>query len=197
MTISNESVAVSTPEILHAGFCQLERRTVKFLNHHHDLASYEYVHKPAAVVVLPYDARLDQIVMIEQFRIGCYIHDQQGWMLEMVAGIIDQNETPLQAAKRELLEETHLSCTAMLNLGNFLTSPGFSTERIYYYVAAIDATQVGEVGGLSSEHEYLTLRVISSKELITILDHNQTKIQCSVKNKLKQQRLTINDSADN
>ncbi|MGH6961254.1 MAG: NUDIX domain-containing protein, partial [Dongiaceae bacterium] len=58
-----------------------------------------------AVVVLPYDPERDAVVMIEQFRIGAAAAGMPMWQLEMIAGIIDEGETPEAVARREAREE--------------------------------------------------------------------------------------------
>jgi len=93
-------------------------------------------HKPAvAVVPLLPDA---QVVLVRQFRYAV-----GRWMWEIPAGIIDPGESPLQAATRELREETGYRSRALRSLGEVYTSPGFCRERIHLYVAK-DLKRVGE-----------------------------------------------------
>ena len=58
-----------------------------------------------AVCVLPYDPWLDQVVLIEQVRIGALEKSDNPWMLELVAGLIDTDESPEEVAHREADEE--------------------------------------------------------------------------------------------
>ena len=51
-----------------------------------------------AVCVLPYDPWLDQVVLIEQVRIGALEKSDNPWMLELVAGLIDTDESPEEVA---------------------------------------------------------------------------------------------------
>ena len=53
-----------------------------------------------------YDVITDQVVLIEQFRVGAMAHEEGPWQLEMVAGMIDTLETPTQVAIRECKEES-------------------------------------------------------------------------------------------
>ena len=84
---------------------------------------------PNAVAVLPVYSD-GTVVLIRQYRpvIGRYI-------LEAPAGVIDPGETPEEAARRELEEETGLRATRLIPVGKGYTSPGYSTEMLYLYVA--------------------------------------------------------------
>jgi len=68
--------------------------------------SRELMERGQAVAVLLYDQQRDAVIMIEQFRIGA-IHDSNGaWLLELVAGMIEEGEQPEQVARRESMEES-------------------------------------------------------------------------------------------
>lgn len=61
-----------------------------------------------AVCVLPYDPRRDEVVLIEQFRVGAIGKVDNPWLIELVAGLIDKNEQPEEVARREAIEEAGL-----------------------------------------------------------------------------------------
>jgi ADP-ribose pyrophosphatase len=71
-----------------------------------------------------------QVVMVQQYRPPL---EQE--LLELVAGIIDEGETPLEAAQRELREETGLVAEEWVELGTIVSSPGFTDERITIFLA--------------------------------------------------------------
>lgn len=92
--------------------------------------SFEYVQHPGAVVVLPVLPG-DRIVMIRNFR-----HAIDQTLLELPAGTLDrEGEDPLDAAHRELEEETGYVAGAMTPLCRFYPSPGFMSELLTAYVA--------------------------------------------------------------
>jgi len=64
-----------------------------------------------------------------------YRHAAQSMMLELPAGRIDDGETPLTAAKRELLEETGYSARHWKRILHFYVSPGFLDETMTIYLA--------------------------------------------------------------
>ena len=107
-----------------------------------------------AVAVLPYDPVRDQVVLIEQFRIAPYAVGDRPWMYEIVAGIIEPDEAPVDVALRELQEEAGLSTAAPLEpILRYYTTPGGSTETCQLYAAKVDASTAGGVHGLPDEDE--------------------------------------------
>ncbi len=85
---------------------------------------------PQAVAILPIYTQTREIILIEQYRpaIGETI-------LEAPAGVVDPGETPEQAAARELEEETGLKPSRLIHIATAYTSPGYTTEKIHYYIA--------------------------------------------------------------
>ncbi len=171
------NVVVSPPELLHEGFCRLERRQVQFKRFDVDgwcQGSYEYINKPAAVALLPYDPILDRVVLTEQFRVGSYLADgsDAGWSLETVAGIIDGPEQPDAAARRELQEETGLVAQQLIYISDYFSCSGFTTEKIYLYLTIVDARVVSPFGGLAQEHENIKLHCVTSAQLFELLDQH-------------------------
>lgn len=84
---------------------------------------------PGAAVILPIDEQGD-IVLINQFRPSL-----NKWLLELPAGTIEQQETPLQCAQRELIEETGFHADTFVPLGQVTPLAGFCDEIQYLYVA--------------------------------------------------------------
>lgn len=89
----------------------------------------EVVVHPGAVCILPFLPD-DQIILIRNYRypIGQYL-------LELPAGTLEKNEDPINCAGRECLEETGYLPGRMKPIGNFFTSPGILSEKMYAYAA--------------------------------------------------------------
>jgi len=89
----------------------------------------EMITHPGSVVVLPVlpDGR---VVLIQQYR---YAARQYLW--ELVAGRIDEGETPLEAAERELREETGYRAKRFRTFLEFFPTPGFLEEKMYLLLA--------------------------------------------------------------
>src|SRR5205814_3978261 len=89
----------------------------------------EIVVHPGAVVILPFfDDKT--IVLIKNKR-----YTIQQILLELPAGTLEKGESPMNCAGRELQEETGYLATRMKPIGNFYTSPGILTERMYAFAA--------------------------------------------------------------
>ncbi len=97
----------------------------------------EVVVHPGAVVILPI---LDDnsIVLIRNYRFAC-----GQTLLELPAGTLEADETPIECAARELVEETGFRAEIIEPLSVFYTSPGIMTERIHAFIAR-GLTEVGQ-----------------------------------------------------
>lgn len=119
-----------------------------------DAVTREVVWRRDAVCVMPYDPHRDEVVLIEQFRPSALLNNDRAWMVEVVAGLIEDGEGIEDVARRELKEETGLTAIGdLLSLGMVYSTPGFCSERFYMYCAQVDAAGAGGIHGLDHEHE--------------------------------------------
>jgi ADP-ribose pyrophosphatase len=119
--------------------------------------------------VLPYDPRLDEVVLIEQFRIGALERGPDAWLLEVVAGRIERGETPEGVAARECQEETGCTVQQLLPIGQFFTSPHRSNEVTHLYCGMVDATTARTHAGLPAEGEDIRVRRLGADEALALL----------------------------
>jgi ADP-ribose pyrophosphatase len=89
----------------------------------------EIVVHPEVVGILPVTSD-GRVVMVRQFR-----KPAEQVLLEVPAGGIDDGETPEDAVRREMVEETGYRVGSVRRLASFYTSPGFTTEYMYLYAA--------------------------------------------------------------
>src|SRR3990167_100858 len=94
----------------------------------------------SAVALLIYDPLRDQVVLIEQFRIGALEHAETPWIIENVAGLLMPGESPIDAVKREAIEESGCEVLDIEPIYEYLASPGNSNEYLYLYCGWVDAT---------------------------------------------------------
>lgn len=123
-----------------------------------------------AVAVLLYDPDQDKVVLVEQFRVGAMAADEQPWMLEVVAGILDEGEEPEDVARREAHEEAGCTVKALVPITRFLPSAGGSNEVISLFCGQVDSDGIGGVHGLAEENEDIRVLVTSADEAIAWLD---------------------------
>ena len=123
-----------------------------------------------SVAVLLYDPKTDDIVVIEQFRAGALAAGIGPWMIECVAGIIEEGEAPEQVAKRESREETGCTVGRIESIGKFIYSPGGCSEICRLFIGEIDSRAAGGVHGLASEHEDIKTHIIPLDTALGRLD---------------------------
>lgn len=164
---SQTDIQILEKKSLYQGFFALEQFTFKhklFAGGWSQPVTREVFERGHAVVVLPYDPMRDKVVLIEQVRFPALATTQSPWLMELVAGMIATDDTPLEVANRELFEETGLTALNMHFVNSYLASPGGSTERCYFYWAEVDASQAQGLHGLVDEHEDIRLHVIDRKD---------------------------------
>ena len=89
------------------------------------------------VAVLLYNKENKSVVLVKQFRYPAYVDNGPGWLIECVAGIKDNGK--ISVARKEALEETGYRIEELEYLTRFYPSPGGCSERIYVYLAYVEA----------------------------------------------------------
>jgi ADP-ribose pyrophosphatase len=141
---------------VYAGYLKVHRYRLRHRLHAggmSDTIARELIERGHAVTVLPYDPARDEVVLIEQFRIGAFGAGLNPFQVECVAGIIDAGETPERVAERETMEESGLAVRALARIGRILVSPGVLTETTTMYCGWVDAAGAEGIRGLAHEHE--------------------------------------------
>ena len=126
-----------------------------------------------AVGVLPYDPVADSVVLIEQFRIGALVAGMSPWLIEVVAGIIEEGEAPEEVARRETLEEAGLEIQALIPMCRYLVSPGGSSESVRLYCGRVDSRGAGGIHGLAEEHEDIRVDRVAYEEAMHLLEEGR------------------------
>ena len=168
---SQKDVAIKQQEILYDGFLRLEKVQLC-----HRLFtggwSPEFVREvfsrsDAAGVVL-YDPQRRKIVLIEQFRMGAMLNTPDTpWLLEIVAGLIDKDETPESVVIREAQEEAGAMITALIPITTYWASPAAFSERVTLFCGKVDTFAINGIHGLPDEHEDIRVHVIDAEEAYT------------------------------
>ncbi len=103
--------------------------------------------------VLPYDPVKKEIILIQQFRPGTISKEFDNYLDEIVAGIIDEGESPDITAKRECLEETGCKVKKLTPIQGYFPAPGSSESFYHLFLAEIDTFYGERITGLKSENE--------------------------------------------
>ena len=165
------------------GFFRLDRYTLRhrlFNGGWSEPMQRELFERGHAVVVLPYNAKTDELVLIEQFRCGAMQNGDSPWLLEAIAGMIDVGETPEQVARREADEEAGLTITELWPMLSYLSSPGGTTERIQLYLGRLTEPVQAGVFGLAHEHEDIKVHVLPRETAMQLLAEQKIDNAASV-----------------
>ena len=165
-------VVVSAPERLAQGYLDYQRYrlTLKGEGHAPLPQTRDVLQGGKVVAVLPVDLARDEIVLIRQFRLPAHLANGRGGMIEIVAGRVELGEALAAAAQRECREEIGVAPIALVELFNYLTTPGLTDEEVTVFLAGIDASRVPARSGAASEGEQIVTLRVSIDEAIAALD---------------------------
>jgi len=108
-----------------------------------------------SAVIMPIDEK-SRILLVRQYRLPA-----RQFMWELSAGRVDKGEKVLQAAKRELREETGFSAKKWTKLSSFYVSPGFLAEKMSIYL--VEDLKAGEIQPM--EDERVTVKWFKTREI--------------------------------
>lgn len=133
MTFSKNDVEIIARETLYRGFFSLDLYRFRHRLFNGEMSGEvkrEIFERGHAAVLLPFDPERDEIVLVEQIRIAAYDTSETPWLLEMVAGMIEEGETVEEVARREAMEEAGLEVKRTKPVMSYLASPGGTSEQI-------------------------------------------------------------------
>jgi nudix-type nucleoside diphosphatase (YffH/AdpP family) len=127
-----------------------------------------------AVTVLPYDPRLDSVLLIEQFRAAMFARgDRCPWAIEAVAGRIDAEMDAETAARREAREEAGVELGRVETIAAYYTTPGYAAEQITSLVGEADLGRAGGLFGVADEHEDIRAFVVPLDEALAGVERGE------------------------
>ncbi len=127
VTDDTPAKALSTRRVHEGRIVSLDLETVRLPNGTE--RTLELVRHPGAAAVVPVDDA-GQVLLVRQYR-----HATGGWLLEVPAGTLDAGEAPEACARREVEEETGHRADRLDPLGWIWTTPGFTDEKIWLFLA--------------------------------------------------------------
>ncbi len=158
----------------HDGFFKVKEITLKHTLYKGGWStpiSREIFHRGNCVAVLLYDPVRDEVVIIEQFRVGALQLPlpEQAWLLEIVAGAIEEGETAEEVAYRESVEEAGCEIQELVKINDFFTSPGGTSELLSLFYGKVDATNIGGLHGLDHEDEDICVTTMKFADVYQLL----------------------------
>jgi len=163
-------------KLLYGGFFKLYRFELK-----HDLfdggespvLTRELLDRHHAAAVLPYDPERDELVLIEQFRIGAGEDPSGPWLIEIIAGLREPDESAEKLIHREAMEEAGCEISHIIPVHQYYSSPGSSNEQIQVYFARTETSGLGGIHGIDEEGEDIRVHVVSSDTAFEWLDQGR------------------------
>lgn len=163
----DRDVEIISKETVFKGYFQIDRYRLRhrtFAGGWTDEMVREVFERGHAVVVLLYDPDRDKVALIEQFRPGAYAAGWHPWLVECVAGIIEDGEHPDDVARRETREEAGADPTDMIHIGDYLVTAGGSSESCRLYCARVDSSAIAGTHGLAHEGEDIRVFLVDPAE---------------------------------
>ena len=119
--------------------------------------------------LLPYDPIKKEIILIQQFRAGVLSRYDEDYLLEIVAGIIDEGENPEKTAIRECFEETGCEVKKINPIQSYFPAPGSSESYYHLYLGEIQAFDGERIKGLEKENEDILVKSFKIDEVRQML----------------------------
>ncbi|MCO4801671.1 ADP-ribose diphosphatase [Klebsiella aerogenes] len=167
ITFSKNDVEIIARETLYRGFFSLDLYRFRHRLFNGGMSgevTREIFERGHAAVLLPFDPVRDEVVLVEQIRIAAYDTSESPWLLEMVAGMIEEGETVEDVARREALEEAGLEVGRTKPILSYLASLGGTSERLSILVGEVDASTAKGIHGLAEENEDIRVHVVSREQ---------------------------------
>lgn len=167
VTFAKNDVEIIARETLYSGFFSMDLYRFRHRLFNGEMSGEikrEIFERGRAAVLLPFDPVRDEVVLVEQIRIAAYDVSESPWLLEMVAGMIEEGESVEDVARREALEEAGLVVGRTKPVLSYLASPGGTSERLSIMVGEVDATTAEGIHGLADENEDIRVHVVSREQ---------------------------------
>ena len=166
------SFSVSSSEVVFEGRIWNVKREA--FEYNGEVLARDFVEHPGAVAILALNER-SEVLLVRQYR-----HPVRKYLWEIPAGLLDvAGESKLNAAQRELLEETGWVATQWDELTSFYTTPGGNSEEITIFLAQ-DLTYRGHSLVLEGEESDLEVAWVPVAEAVTSVMKTEMKSPSAV-----------------
>ncbi|KJY82207.1 ADP-ribose pyrophosphatase [Vibrio galatheae] len=161
-----KDVEIISKETLFNGFFKMIKYRFKhklFAGGWSEPIEREMFERGHAAAMLPYDPESDQVVIIEQIRVGALEHHSP-WQLEIIAGMIGEGESAQEVVRREAVEEAGIRIGELEKVTSYYPSSGGCSELLDVYVGQVDASTAFGIHGLDYEGEDIQVHVLSRQQ---------------------------------
>lgn len=175
---TTKDVKIIHEENAYQGFFQIKKITLQhrlFSGKWSEKITREVFSRGHSVGVLLYDPKLDQVVLTQQFRIGAIEDKKSPWLLEIVAGMIEENENTKDVAIRETKEEANCIIQHLIPICHYYSSPGGTSETLQLFCGIIDSSQLNKQYESGLEEEDIRVYVLDQKETYHMIQKGEIK----------------------
>ena len=170
---NNNDFEIKSREFLYTGFIRVEKISLRHRlfnqTEYSALIQRELIQRKQAAGVLIYNDQQQRFALIEQFRVGAIDDAVSPWQLEIIAGVLDGDESPEHCIRRESLEESGCEIENLTHLYSFYPSAGACDEIFHLYVAEAQLPEQGGIFGMPDEGENIQLHILSYQDLSALL----------------------------
>lgn len=178
-TYNHHDVDIQSREHVYQGFVQVEKVSLRHRlfnqNEYTPVIHRELIRRKEAAGVLIYNDQQQKFALIEQFRVGAMDDPISPWQLEIIAGVLDGDESPETCIRRESLEESGCELDQIELLFSFYPSAGACDEIFHLYVAHAELPKDGGIFGMPDEGENIKLHIIDYVDLKLLLQSNRLR----------------------
>lgn len=178
-TYSSDEVDILSREYLFRGFIQVEKVSLRHRlfqqSQYTSVIHRELIQRPEAAGVLIYNDQQQKFALIEQFRIGAMDDQDSPWQLEVIAGVLDGDESPESCIRRESLEESGCELQQLQHLFSFYPSAGACAELFHLYSAEAELPEHGGVFGVADEGENIQLHILHYSDIDHLLSNGRLR----------------------
>src|SRR5579863_2298994 len=169
VTARQLTAVIRNKTLLYQGFLRVCRYDIDVEKHGAGImqTSWEVMERGNSVAVLGHDPARDEVVLGNEFRPGVMVSGEYPYRDNLVAGVIENDESALDAAVREMQEETGLALgnPVLIHPGAYVSSGGTS-EKMSIVYGTVDTSLAGGAHGNAQEQEDILTVILPAKVFI-------------------------------
>jgi nudix-type nucleoside diphosphatase (YffH/AdpP family) len=176
--MEKETVKIIEESRVYDGYTKVDEALIAYQTKNGEYSNYkrQKVTRPDAVTGLVYNTDNESVILVKQHRYPIQTEKRSGFIYEAVAGTMEKGEDPKKTFIRECFEEIGyiLDEQKVEYCFSAYASPGYSTEKVHYFIATVNKKNKakGAGGGLKSENENIEVCEINYLIFKGMMDGN-------------------------